>query len=159
MLSLTSATSGYSATSTSSFKVNILLCIYCGVDRVQFKWGPEIFKKCHRPEGHVVCFHRRDTGWRRSWQRWRPSGTFCVDRWTHCRSTLTAVQMPCSKTSCKETKVGNTRFSAACFWSIGGQTVLWQTEKSWINIKNFSFRLPCFLDGGCDGGVSCEQYF
>ena len=48
---------------------------------------------------HVFCWcvlNREAEGWRRSWPRWRHSGTFCADRLTPCRATLTAVLQHCS---------------------------------------------------------------
>lgn len=56
----------------------------------------------------LYCFLRRATAWGRSWQRWRPSEIFCAGRWTHFRNTLTAAQMLCPRTSCRETKVRTT---------------------------------------------------
>lgn len=48
---------------------------------------------------------RRGTGCVRSWQKWKPSGTFYVDRWTPFRSILTPVLMWFPKMSFRETEV------------------------------------------------------
>lgn len=99
MLSLISATSGYSATSTSSFKVRVSSSS-AGVNEVGRS------PRAAEPATQVsVCLLRRATASERSWQRWRRSGTSCAGRWTRCRSTLTAAPTPSPETSSRETKV------------------------------------------------------
>lgn len=107
MLSLTSATSGYSATSTSSFKVSLLVNCYCGWGGHQLKWVSltEGLSAVRWTTFLPRCFSRKVTAWERSWLRWRPSETSCAGRWTRCRNTLMAVQMLCQKMNCRGTKV------------------------------------------------------
>ncbi len=119
MLSLTSATSGYSATSTSSFKV-----------RTQIKCpllsdASMVITPASLLWAHTFVFmpHRRVTVCWRSWQRWRRFETFCAGRWTRCRNTLTAALTPWPKTSSRETGV-----SRRCVWERWGYPIyFWQT--------------------------------
>lgn len=107
MLSLTSATSGYSATSTSSFKVSLVVNLYCSWAGHQLRWVllTEGLGAVRWTTFLQCCFSRKVTAWERSWLRWRPLETSCAGRWTRCRNTLMAVQMLCQKMNCRGTKV------------------------------------------------------
>jgi len=122
MLSLTSATSGYSATSTSSFKVRtqikrpLLSNVSMVITPASLLWA------------HTFVFmpHRRVTVCWRSWQRWRRFETFCAGRWTRCRNTLTAALTPWPKTSSRETGV-----SRRCVWERWGYPIYFMFRQRW----------------------------
>lgn len=105
MLSLTSATSGYSATSTSSFKVSFVVNLYSGCGGHRWALLAHELGTVRWTTLLSRYFSRKVTAWERSWPRWRPSETSCAGRWTRCRNTLTAVQMLCLKMNCRGTKV------------------------------------------------------
>lgn len=109
MLSLTSAASALSSTSTSSFKVNhrhqwLSWKIWLSVTSLFSFFQSFILS--------FSCLHlfvppplRRGTGCVRNLQKWKLSETSCADKWTPCRSTLIPVPMPFPKMNFRGTEV------------------------------------------------------
>lgn len=112
MLSLTSAASALSSTSTSSFKVNhrhqwLSWKIWLSVTSLFFFFFSllyYLFPVCISSSSPPPLL-RRGTGCVRNLQKWKLSETSCADKWTPCRSTLIPVPMPFPKMNFRGTEV------------------------------------------------------
>lgn len=113
MLSLTSAASALSSTSTSSFKVNhrhqwLSWKIWLSVTSLFsffFSLLYYLFPVCISSSSPPPPLLRRGTGCVRNLQKWKLSETSCADKWTPCRSTLIPVPMPFPKMNFRGTEV------------------------------------------------------